>query len=283
MTTWKDHARNLAVRLHREDILHDHGWFNAISNVPRHLFVPKELRPDDDLEWRPHDTINDLAGAYSTTTLVIKVNEAGLPIVTATKPDLIARMLESLQIDADDRVLEIGTGSGYQTALLTYRFGPHRIQSIDIDDSLAALAKLRLMSIGLNPTVRIGNGIHGLAEQAPYDKIIATGSTPRIPRTWANQLTEGGRLLACLHPDPSGNLVLLEKRGDTLIGRFTHYVSRFMPLRASVADQPEAEPDPPHSLASGGVERSSAVPEQPGEPWRICPIPGSGPPLQSQG
>lgn len=145
---------------------------DAFRSVPRHLFVPEHKR-----EF-----------AYSDGPLPIGKGQ------TISQPYIVAYMTEALKLAPDDRVLEIGTGSGYQAAILGELAG--EVYSIERHQSLADTAARRLGQMGYeNIHVVVGDGTHGLSEHAPYDGVIVTAAAPDVPQPLLDQLAEGGRLI----------------------------------------------------------------------------------------
>ena len=172
-----------------------------------------------------------LEAVYSNTALVTVLGDGG-PISSSSQPSLMIRMLEALDVRPGNRVLEIGTGTGYNAALLSARLGDADVYSVDVDGGLIALARDRLAEIGLEPTLRAVDGEEGLPEFAPYDRIIATCSVPVVPWAWAEQLTPGGLVLVDVKRGGfGGNLVLLRRVVDGLMGRFLPDWATFMPMR----------------------------------------------------
>lgn len=110
----------------------------------------------------------------------------------STKPDLMIHMLEVLNIQEGQRILEIGTGTGYNAALLGHRLGDDNVFSVDIDPELIDTARRRLADIGRHPHLTVGNGAEGWPEYAPYDRIIATCAVRRLPWVWYDQLNPRG-------------------------------------------------------------------------------------------
>ena len=205
--------------------------------------------------WEEVDTAEELA--YSPATLVTRV-EHGHAVSSSTAPGLMARMLHALRLEPGMRVLEIGTGTGYNAALLAHRLGDDNVFSVDVDPALVDTARTRLAAIGSRPTLVAADGAAGLPDHAPYDRIIATCSVPAVPRAWAEQTSEGGRVLVDVKVNGAGNLVDLVRLPDRLEGRFTARWASFMTMRGGPAQPPEpAEP------ASGGVERHTDVPPTP--------------------
>jgi protein-L-isoaspartate(D-aspartate) O-methyltransferase len=144
----------------------------AMRAVPRHLFVPEEIRPY----------------AYQNTALPIGHDQ------TISQPYIVALMTDLLDVEKGHRVLEIGTGSGYQAALLSVLAG--EVYSIEIVEPLAAEAAERLKTLGYaNVTVRAGDGYLGWPDRAPFDRIIVTAGAPHIPQPLVDQLKPGGRMV----------------------------------------------------------------------------------------
>jgi protein-L-isoaspartate O-methyltransferase len=147
-------------------------------------------------------------------------------------PSLMTRMLDTLDIHEGHRVLEIGTGTGYNAALLSHRLGSEQVFSVDIEPELIELARQRLAGLGYRPTLAATDGEYGLPEHAPYDRIIATCSVPAIPQAWIAQSRDGGLILADVKiGKQAGNLVLLHRDGNVAEGRFDHTDGSFMALR----------------------------------------------------
>ena len=267
MTAWRAYAGALADELRARGDLVSPAWHSAVAATPRHVFVPRAWRQGSDLRWEPVevDGLEGLALVYSTTTLVTKVVD-GAARSSSTKPDLVVRMLELAEVTDDSAVLEIGTGSGYNAALLCHRLGDDHLSSVDVDTELVEAAQTRLGSIGYAPRLRTDDGFDGDPERAPYDRIIATCSVSAVPPAWTEQLAEGGRLLVTLSPGTqAGTLAVLRRRGDRVEGRFVPRAVSFMPLRRhGVAPQTKRG-----SLANGPERRRSSAPA---ELWHECPV-----------
>ena len=167
----------------------------ALAKVPRHEFVPVEVRPY----------------AYLNRPLPIGFDK------TISQPLMVAVMTDLLELKPDDVVLEIGTGLGYQAAVLAELAG--RIYSVEIIDELAQRAVQRLKREGYtNIEVRVGNGYSGWLEQAPFDKIIVTAAPDLIPPPLINQLKAGGRMVIPVGLPDAQQLVVVDK---DLNGRVT--------------------------------------------------------------
>lgn len=249
MSDWEPYARQLADQLHASGDLQSPAWYAAVAETPRHVLVPTVYQPPEQFYGAQSDvrlnTAEHLGLVYSTTTLVTAVvpDQYGnlAAVSSSTKPDLMVRMLEALDIQDGQRVLEIGTGTGYNAALLAHRLGDNNVFSMDIDSELIDSARRRLADIGRHPHLTISHGAQGWPEHAPYDRIIATCAVRRLPWAWYDQLTPGGQLLVDFKPH-GGNLVLLKRKAGRLEGRFTAWYGAFMVMRQSI-DHDE-QPDP---------------------------------------
>ncbi|HEX8526403.1 protein-L-isoaspartate(D-aspartate) O-methyltransferase [Allosphingosinicella sp.] len=181
----------------------------AMRRVPRHLFVPEDVRAE---AYRQHP----------------------LPIghdATISAPTIVALMTELLDPRPGDRVLEVGTGSGYQAAVLSGLVG--EVFSIEIVEPLARSARERLAGLGYaNVTVRAGDGYAGWPEHSPFDKIIVTAAAPRVPQPLIDQLRPGGRMVIPVGTasDAHDLLLLIEKGADGRIRRRSILPVRFVPL-----------------------------------------------------
>src|SRR6266851_8872030 len=167
----------------------------ALGKVPRHEFVPVELQPY----------------AYANMPLPIGFDK------TISQPFIVALMTDLLDISAEDAVLEIGTGLGYQAAILAHL--ARKVYSIEIIEELGREAKQRLRRQGCtNVELRIANGYHGWSEHAPFDKVIVTAAPDLIPPPLIHQLKAGGRMVAPAGLPDAQQLMLVEKHSN---GRVT--------------------------------------------------------------
>lgn len=253
-TEWQTRARKLAQHLADNGVLENPGWRAAFESVPRHVFVPRFYRQQPDGEWSETTAADDgwLDAVYSDEALVTALAEiesgSRVTVSSSSKPALMARMLGVLEVHDGMKVLEIGTGTGYNAALLAHRLGDGRVFSVDIGADLVATARERLAELGYAPTLAAVHGAGGLPEHAPYDRIIGTLSVPSVPWAWAEQLADGGLVLIDVKRSThAGNLVLLHKHSDRLEGRFLAKWAGFMSIRdtdapptvTSVTVQPE--------------------------------------------
>lgn len=155
-----------------------------------------------------------------------------LPIAHAqvtTQPSLVARMVEALELTGGERVLEIGTGSGWQTALMARL--ADLVWSVERWPDLAESARERLRRLGVsNAEIVVGDGSQGLPEHAPYDAILVSAAFPSVPQPLASQLADGGRLVQPLGRGGAEDVVLFERAGDELARREVLTGARFVRL-----------------------------------------------------
>lgn len=178
----------------------------AMRKVPRHLFVPDFMR---------HSAYDDMA----------------LPIgddQTISQPYMVAVMTELLELKGDERVLEVGTGSGYQAAVLGEL--AREVYTIERFASLAEAARNRLIDLGYqNVYVIVGDGTKGLEDKSPFDRIIVTAAAPKIPEPLIIQLKDGGIIVAPVGERFSQILIKGKKEKDVLIEEY-HTPCVFVPL-----------------------------------------------------
>jgi protein-L-isoaspartate(D-aspartate) O-methyltransferase len=185
--------------------IEDPRVLQALRDVKRHLFVPEEERDS----------------AYEDHPLPIGHGQ------TISQPYIVALMTETIEPKATDRVLEIGTGSGYQAAVLSKLVA--EVYSIEIVEPLGRAAAERLQQLGFaNVHVKVGDGYQGWPEHAPFDAIVVTAAPPEIPPALIEQLAEGGRMVL-----PVGTtfqeLMLVQKKGGQILKRVITAV-RFVPM-----------------------------------------------------
>jgi protein-L-isoaspartate(D-aspartate) O-methyltransferase len=171
----------------------DERLLAAIERVPRAEFVPAD----------------QVEAAYTDAPLPIPHGQV------TTQPSLVAAMVEALELTGDERVLEVGTGHGWQTALLS-RLGSE-VWSVERFPDLAEAARVALDRHGArNATVAVGDGSEGLAEHAPYDAILVAAAFPEVPAPLAEQLSDGGRLVQPIGEGGLEIVKLFRKRADRL-------------------------------------------------------------------
>lgn len=166
----------------------DERVMNALRKVPRHLFVPAPLA----------------VYAYHDTPLPIGFDK------TISQPFIVALMTDMMSIQPSDKVLEVGTGLGYQTAILAELAG--RVWSIEVIEEFAGVARETLHQLGyMNVETRVGDGARGWSEHAPFDKILVTAATDDVPGPLLAQLKPGGRLVMPLGPEEMQRLTVVMK------------------------------------------------------------------------
>lgn len=195
----------------------DEAVLRAMGAVPRHEFVPPERA----------------AAAYDDTPLPIGHGQ------TISQPYMVAEMTRQLRVTPDARVLEIGTGSGYQAAILA-EMGA-QVFSVELVEPLALEAIARLKRLGYDRVaVRVGDGWEGWAEHAPYDAIIVTCAAETLPPALLRQLAPGGRMIIPVGPQfTPQSLMLVEKDADGRVSTRSLMAVRFVPF---VTDRSATEP-----------------------------------------
>ncbi len=188
----------LRERMVKEQIeargVRDRRVLEAMLSVPRHLFVPEGLR----------------GSAYHDSPLPIGEGQ------TISQPYMVALMTELLELRGSEKVLEVGTGSGYQAAILSLLAA--EVFTIEKNERLASKAAERLKDLGYeNVYVRVGDGTLGLREEAPFDGIIVTAGSPSIPQPLTEQLKVGGRLVIPVGPSGMQMLKLIIRMEDRFV------------------------------------------------------------------
>ncbi|WP_327315126.1 methyltransferase domain-containing protein [Streptomyces sp. NBC_01235] len=232
----------------------DPGWRAAFATVPRHLFVPyyyavgRVVGGGYERRWGespdPRTRERWVRGAYEDVPLATRLRD-GVLLSSSSQPSLMAQMLAELRVEDGDNVLEIGAGTGYNAALLSYRLGEENVTTVDLDPEITESARRHLAATGYRPTVVTGDGARGVPEHAPFDRIIATCTLTSIPRAWLAQCAPGALILA---PLATGLIALTVRDAGHAEGRFLHTAAYFVPLRGS--DRPE-----PEHVALAGVPR----------------------------
>ena len=198
--------RRRLVELLQSSGIRDVAVLRAIDLTPRHLFVPSAVRHR----------------AYEDSALPIGNGQ------TISQPSIHARYLELLQLSGREKVLEVGTGSGYQTVLLS-----HLVEQVFSIERIPALLErsreiVRQLNVR-NVTLLLGDGTFGWREYGPYDAILVSAAAPDVPQPLVDQLADGGRMLVPLGGKEEQTLVLITRRGDEVERRDIAPV-RFVPL-----------------------------------------------------
>lgn len=183
--------RTMAESQLRARGIHDERVVAAMWHVPRHEFVPEEYR----------------SSAYADHPIPIDEGQ------TISQPFIVALSLQALALKGTEKVLEVGTGSGYQTALLAVL--AREVYSIERHAGLAREAECTLAKLGFtNIKVVVGDGSNGLQEWAPYDAILVSAAAPRIPQSLFSQLADQGRMVIPVGPPHAQQLQLVRKYGE---------------------------------------------------------------------
>ncbi len=232
---WEPYARALA-----DEISHPGSrWYPVLSGLPRHRLVPAWWIHGDD-GWALHD--GPVQDAYANRSLVTRIgpvhaDEAdagarptGRPTSSSTEPGLLLTMYGHAQLAAGLDVLDVGTGSGYGTALLARRYGAARVTSVDVDPYLVAAATERLAGIGLHPRLTLIDATSPGLLPGTYDRIVATVAVPSIPRSWLAALRPGGRIVAVIAG--TWMILVVSRTPDGFMGHVARDWAGFMPARA---------------------------------------------------
>lgn len=201
------------------------AWRRAVEAVPRHLLVPHfyeqvesgrrhlidSTRPDEHDRWlvATYDRTKSLVTEYDPVT--------GYATSSATMPSIVLPMLEALDVHPGHRVLDVGTGSGYSTALLCERAGEANVTSIDVGAKVVQAAQEGLARAGYAPLVVCNDGFNGYPPNAPYDRLVSMVTVPRIPSAWVEQLQPGGIIVGTL---PWATFRLCRQGDGSASGRF---------------------------------------------------------------
>nr|WP_223291004.1 ATP-grasp peptide maturase system methyltransferase [Streptomyces avicenniae] len=212
--------QRLAEALVEAGVVGDERWGDAVRAVPRHRFTPGFYLPSGAADehglpvWEPVTAALDrprwLTAAYSDISLITqfdgeepdwaapRARHGGAPTSSSTLPSLVLRMWRDAEVTEEHDILEIGTGSGYSTALVGERLGSTRLTSIDVDDHRLAVAADALHDCGYTPTLAVADGRHGYWPESPFDRIVAACSFRTVPPALVAQTRPGGKILVTL-------------------------------------------------------------------------------------
>ncbi|MFC5183450.1 methyltransferase domain-containing protein [Actinomadura harenae] len=221
MSRVDDGVERLADVLEAGGELTDRSWRRTMRAVPRHLFVPDRgyalpCRVADGPPARPIDRVGDPDGwwdaVYSNMAVITQRDDGasdpasaqGDPSSSNSAPGVVLPFLELLALREGERVLDVGTGTGWTAALLAERVGAGNVVSVEIDPEVAARAAANLQAAGYSPTLVVGDGSEGWPQGAPYDAIHVTAGVRDIPPAWLKQLRPGGRVVMPWMPEGIG-------------------------------------------------------------------------------
>lgn len=222
-------------------------WMPAYRAVPRDAFVPDRLWPgtaggnrQGEVIDRNTDPARWWQKVYSDVPLTTQWDDGAhtgtakgrSPTSSNSMPTMVFSMLEVLSVERGNRVLEIGTGTGWNAALLSYRLGPENVVTVEVDPAVAEEARRRLAAAGLDPLSVVTDGAQGHPDGAPYDRVIATCGISTVPYAWIEQAVEGAVIVAPWGPPYGGQGVVRLRVGEggVATGRFVRS-SAFMRLR----------------------------------------------------
>ncbi|MCX4967147.1 methyltransferase [Streptomyces sp. NBC_00654] len=248
----------------------------ALREVPRHRFLPETVWVRDGQGgYRPIDRAADpgewMAAAYEDQTLVTQFSD-GLPSSSASMPSMVLRMLQLANVAPPGwtqqqpfKVVEFGTGTGFNAALLCALLGQGRVTTVELDPVLAEQGERNLEATGYAPAVVVGDAGKGWPDSAPYALVLSTFSVDQVPPAWLAQTIPGGRIVTpwtsswCCY----GTLALTISASGTAEGRFHDFAS-FMPMRPSIE---ETTPHGDHGQAAPILEVRSVTEVS---PWAVA-------------
>ena len=244
----------------------DESWTDAFTQVPRHLFLPAFYnRTPGAWELITPEIVGQerwLQLVYRDITWVQRLdgpgNTAGTPASSSIQPSLAAQMLTALDPGPGDRVLEVGVGTGWLTALLSHRCGAGNVTGIELDHDLIRHARASLDELGYRPGLIHADGFNGFAEYAPYNRVLSTAAVSHIPTPWLAQTQPGGRIVAPLR----GAIAVMDGRDQAHgLGRFLPEPVQILPLR-SIHDPAEDTPIIESLLKPGSAPATAALRDQ---------------------
>lgn len=258
-------------------LLAEHGAFSAewtravFERVPRHAFAPDTVYVWGEGCWRPVHRQDDPEKwmelvLHPTDAVVTQVDDGsprdeggGLtPTSSLSCVAAVINMVTSLAPEPGDRTLEIGTGTGYNAAILAERVGARNVVTVEIDPTLADEARSRLARAGYEVTVVHGDGERGHAERAPYTRLISTASVRRVPREWLRQMAPGGEIVTPWLPnDRALGLVWLRMLEPGVADGWFHGAETFMPVRGQRPERADLA-----ALWSATKDRATATEER---------------------
>ena len=249
MTDSASERRRMAALLTSKGVLKSRWLRGAVETVPREQFLHPGVFLDEGRTWRPVTALGAdpdewLKIVYSVDTLTTQLDGhltadqtgepvEGVPTSSSTDPTTVVTMIETLGLTAGLRVLEIGTGTGYSTALMCHYLGADNVTTVEVDPQVAGRADAALETVGYSTWTVTGDGLLGHPHRAPYDRVIVTCAVRRIPYTWVRQTRPGGIVLSTVGSWPWGTGLAKVTVGDdgtaegAIIGR-----SSFMQARA---------------------------------------------------
>ncbi|MFE3940973.1 methyltransferase domain-containing protein [Streptomyces sp. NPDC059118] len=265
---WKPQAAALA----RVAVRPSSPWYQPVVNTPRHLYVPAWFTAGPEGWTRADGPADEEAwarGAYTDQTLVTQVGPhhadqagprpvVGPPTSSSTLPSLVVSMLTLGELHEGHRLLDVGTGTGYSSALACARLGDGAVTTVDVDRYLTESAARRLASVGFRPTLVTQDATEELPDE--YDRIVSMVSVPRIPASWLSALRPGGRLVTTIAG--TGLILTADKTDDGgASGRIEWDRAAFMQTRSGADYPPQLD------------ELFQKIRDQEGEDIAVSPFP----------
>jgi protein-L-isoaspartate O-methyltransferase len=251
------------------------GWIEPFERVDRSRFLPETIWPFD--EKTGHGGAVSVAEdpdewfAYVDADVPITIQwddgqhdgpEPGaLPTSSASMPSLVMSMLFDLDVQDRMHVLEIGTGTGWNAALLAHRLGGHQVTTVEVDRQVASTARACLHEVGLHPHVMAHDGALGCQSNAPYDRVIVTCGVRSIASAWIEQTRRGGVILApwgTFFGNEDAVVRLSVQRHGTASGHFTR-PAQFMKMRSQRPDWPDHQAYVPEDWVTQASQSSTAI------------------------
>lgn len=247
--------RRLAASLAERGLFREPWLRGVYERVPRHHFVPDTVWWwGEGGRWQPlHREQEPQRWAalvyHLTDPLITQVDDGFVshdrtgrePTSSISAAGAVLNMLASLDPRPGDRVLEVGTGTGYNAALLSERVGERNVVTVEVDPVLAAEADKRLAAAGYHPEVVCADGTRGHPPGAPFDRLIATASVRRVPPAWLEQVRPDGEIVTPWYSGPNSlGLIWLRVRRDGTARGWFHGTESFMPVRAHRTTPPGA-------------------------------------------
>ncbi|MEV7778824.1 ATP-grasp peptide maturase system methyltransferase [Kitasatospora sp. NPDC088351] len=270
-STAADLRAALVRRLTADEGLTDPYWRAAAEAVPREIFVGDYFRETPGSFPTFYQPVREdgegwLEAIYTNQTLITQLDGrlqtadacgpvSGSPSSSSTLPSLVLRMWQQLDVEAGHRVLEIGTGTGYSTALGAHRLGEESIVSVEVDRTVAQSAATSLKTAGYAPHLVVADGLAGHEPAAPYDRLIATCAVRTLPYAWLHQVKPGGKILVTFSGWQFGYglaLLTVTEPGEAT-GRFLPGCTSFMIAR------PHDRPPRQNPTLLPGDERAARI------------------------
>jgi len=234
-------------------------WTAAFATIPREVFAGVfQTRGDEGLTTHSPEDPDYLTAVYEDTSLITQWDAGGTATSSSSQPTVMAQMLEAFDVPPGAPVLEVGTGTGYNTALLCHGLGDAQVVSVDVDQVLTARARERLADLGYEPTLVTSDATRSIPGDSLYGGILATCGVPRIPAAWLHQVAPDGIIVT----NTGSGIVRLTVADDhSAHGAFLPDGAAFMTARPT-ADHvaPHASQHMQRLMAAAGETRNVTLP-----------------------